>query len=304
MEQRKMGNTGLLVTLLGYGAMELRHVDERAAALLLNAVLDQGINYIDTSPDYGRSEEFIGEAVGHRRDEFILASKCGCNIDTTGKGITAQKHVWTRQKLTENIENSLRLLKTDHIDVWQLHGPFPNELPGGKSNDVIETMLELKRQGKVRAIGMSFKTGGKTDPSQLPSAYGFELAPFFLSWQVFDMIQIIYGGLERQNEDIIAAAARRGVGVVARGVARKYKPNYEEIFAQARLNELCEPGEAMNDFLVRFTLSHPDVSTLIIGTKNLDHLAANTRAASKCGLAGSTYAEAKRRLDAVGVVVG
>lgn len=304
METRKLGNTGLSVTALGYGAMELRHVDERTASVLLNAVLDGGINYIDTSPDYGPSEEFIGRAIAHRRSEFILATKCGCNIDAAGKGIPDQKHIWTREKLTQNIENSLRLLKTDHIDIWQLHGPFPKELPGGRSDEVIETMVELKRQGKVCAIGMSFKTGGKTDPSQSPSAYGFELTPFFLSWQVFDVIQIIYGGMERQNENIITAVARQGVGVVARGVTRKYKPNYAEIFAQARLNELCEPGETMNDFLIRFTQSHPGVSTLIIGTKSLDHLAANIHAARKGALPARTYAEAKRRLDAVGVASG
>ena len=159
MQKRKLGNTGLSITALGYGAMELRHVDEQAAARLLNAVLDGGINYVDTSPDYGPSEEFIGKAIAHRRNEFILATKCGCNIDATGKGILPQKHIWTRQKLTENIENSLRLLKTDHIDVWQMHGPFREELPGGKGDDVIETMLELKHQGKLRTIGVSFKTG-------------------------------------------------------------------------------------------------------------------------------------------------
>ncbi len=304
MEKRNQGNTGLAVTVLGYGAMELRQVDERSATLLLNAVLDGGINYIDTSPDYGPSEAFIGSAIAHRRHEYILASKCGCNIDAAGKGIASQKHLWTREKLIENIENSLRLLKTDHLDVWQLHGPFPEELPGGKRDDVILTMLDLKRQGKVGAIGMSFKTGGKTDPSQAPSAYGFELAPLFLSWQVFDMIQIIYGGLERQNENIIRAAAQRGVGVVARGVSRSYKPNYPDIFAHARLNELCEPGETMNDFLIRFTLTHPGVSTIIVGTKNPDHLAANIHAASRGVLADSIYAEAKRRMDAVGIVAG
>ncbi len=226
MQQRKLGNTGLSITELGYGAMELRHVDERAAARLLNVVLDGGINYIDTSPDYGPSEEFIGKAIGQRRNEFVLATKCGCNIDADGKGILPQKHIWTPLKLTDNIESSLRLLKTDHLDVWQMHGPTREELPGGKSDDAIETMLELKRQGKVRAIGISFHTGGKTDSSQLPSTYGFELAPHFLTWNVFDMIQIVYGGLERQNENIIASARKNGVGVVARGVTRKYKPNY------------------------------------------------------------------------------
>ncbi len=82
--------------------------------------------------------------------------------------------------MTENIESSLRRLKTDHLDVCSYTGHFRASCPR-KRDEVIETMLEFKRQGKVRAIGMSFKTGGKTDASQQPSEYGFELAPLFLS---------------------------------------------------------------------------------------------------------------------------
>ncbi len=302
MQTRPLGKTNLDVTVIGYGAMELRHVDPATGARLLNAALDGGIHYIDTSPDYGASEEFIGQAISHRRDEFVLASKCGCNIDDAGRGIPTLKHMWTRAKLTENIERSLRLLQTDHIDVWQLHGPFLQELPGGPRDDVIETMLECKRQGKVRAIGISFKTGGKTDPEQPPSGYG-SLAPAFLAWNVFDMVQIVYGGLELGNGHIIRAAASEGVGVVARGVARKYGPDYGEMFARARLNELGAPGESMTDFLIRLTLSHAGVSTLIIGTRNLDHLAANIRAANQGPLPAATYVEAQRRLAAIGVAV-
>ena len=83
---RTLGGTGAEVTILGYGAMELRgrpcgpEIADQDAGLLLNAVLDGGINLIDTSPDYGRSEELIGTCIGHRRDEFFLASKCGCPL--------------------------------------------------------------------------------------------------------------------------------------------------------------------------------------------------------------------------------
>src|SRR2546421_4985614 len=81
-----LGRTGLTVSKLGYGAMELRgpgawrgrKVDPETAGALLNTVLDSGINFIDTSPDYGASEELIGQHIAHRRDEFVLASKCGC----------------------------------------------------------------------------------------------------------------------------------------------------------------------------------------------------------------------------------
>ena len=82
IETRPLGNTGADVTILGYGAIELRGdprgpvIEDEAAGALLNAVLDEGINLIDTSIDYGRSEELIGRHVGHRRDEYFLASKC------------------------------------------------------------------------------------------------------------------------------------------------------------------------------------------------------------------------------------
>src|ERR1700749_1403350 len=84
---RTLGRTGAGVTVLGYGAMELRgrprgpEIADEDAGRLLNAVLDSGINVIDTSPDYGRSEELIGAHLAHRRDEFFLASKCGCLVD-------------------------------------------------------------------------------------------------------------------------------------------------------------------------------------------------------------------------------
>ena len=84
IELRTLGRTGLEVTTLGFGAMELRgqptgpDISDNDAGSLLNAVLDEGINFIDTSIDYGRSEELIGEFIAHRRSEYVLASKCGC----------------------------------------------------------------------------------------------------------------------------------------------------------------------------------------------------------------------------------
>src|ERR1700733_10940471 len=87
IDTRPLGRTGADVTILGYGAMELRGhprgpaIEDEEAGRLINAVLDGGINLIDTSIDYGRSEELIGRYLGHRRDEYFLASKCGCLIE-------------------------------------------------------------------------------------------------------------------------------------------------------------------------------------------------------------------------------
>ena len=102
LSRRILGRTGLEVTALGYGAMELRALEENEAEKILNAVLDAGINFIDTSIDYGRSEELIGRLIPHRRSEYFLASKCGC---VPG----GSDHVHTAENIRAGVENSLRL---------------------------------------------------------------------------------------------------------------------------------------------------------------------------------------------------
>ena len=119
-----LGRTGLEVTNLGYGAMELRRAAAQGTDVgdLLNRVLDSGINFIDTSPDYGPSEELIGEHLSSRRDEFYLASKCGCVVDGSSppaRGIPA--HEFTPETIRAGVEQSLRRMNTDHLDLVQFH---------------------------------------------------------------------------------------------------------------------------------------------------------------------------------------
>src|SRR5437762_4494129 len=101
--KRPFGKTGLSTTVLGYGAMEVRGpriwggrpVTEEQANTILNAVLDAGINFIDTANDYGRSEEFIGKYLSRRRSEFYIATKCGCNVVRKDENTDETPHVWT-----------------------------------------------------------------------------------------------------------------------------------------------------------------------------------------------------------------
>ena len=109
---RPLGRTGLPVTRLGYGAVELRNarpearrVTDAVADALLNAVLDAGINFIDTSPDYGLSEELIGRFIAHRRAEYYVASKCGCPLGVGGH------HSYTRENVIAAVEQSLRRIQ-------------------------------------------------------------------------------------------------------------------------------------------------------------------------------------------------
>ena len=107
LPRRQLGRTGLDATVLGYGAMELRgaprgrDISEGQAETILNAVLNAGINYIDTSIDYGLSEERIGRYIGHRRDEYFLASKCGCLVGASPAPRGERSpHVFTRENVT------------------------------------------------------------------------------------------------------------------------------------------------------------------------------------------------------------
>lgn len=300
MQTRLLGRTGMSVSVLGFGAMELKHMEERDAARLLHRVLDSGINYIDTSPDYGSSEAYIGKAIANRRAEFFLATKCGCNMQKNGR-LGDPKHIWDRKTLLRNIESSLELLRTDHIDVWQLHGAQPHELTGGVNEEALKAMLELKQEGTVRYIGISFKNGGPSDPLY-PSGYSFKGLQEFMSWGVFDVMQIVYGGLTRQNEIVIQKASDLGIGMVARGVVKKYRDNYDKLFETAGLDSLLDGGESQTDFLIRFALSHPGISTMIIGTKSHDHLQRNVQAAERGALSNDVYSRARNNLESIDIV--
>jgi aryl-alcohol dehydrogenase-like predicted oxidoreductase len=298
MEKRNLGKTNLDVTVLGHGAMEIRGpriwggrpVTDAQAETILNAVLDGGINFIDTAWDYGLSEEYIGKYISHRRDEYILASKCGCTwVDKGDHDETP--HVWTRANLRHNIETSLQRMKTDYIDIWQLHNPEPSQV---EAEDLPAFMKEIKKEGKVRHIAIS---------STLPHL------PVYLIWGVFETFQIPYSALERAHEQVIQQVADAGCGVIVRGGVARGEPGAGlggkdrwALFEKARLDELCAPGESRTAFLMRYTISHPGMDTTIVGTLIPEHLTENIKAAQAGPLSADVYQEAKRRLSAAGEV--
>lgn len=290
-----LGRTGLEVTRLGYGAMEVRGsriwsgrpVTDSEAETILNAVLDQGITFIDTANDYGRSEEYIGRYLSHRRDEFFLATKCGCTVVRKDEHTDETPHVWTRENLLRGLNESLSRMRTDYVDVMQLHNPSVEQCEQG---DLVSVLQEMKQEGKVRWLGIS-----STNPH----------IQTYIGWGVFDVFQIPYSALEREHEQAIQAAADSGAGVIVRGgVARGEpgqglgNPDRWSKWEAAKMDELLPEGETRTGFLLRFTLNHPGMSTNIVGTKNPAHLAENVAAAGRGPLPADVYAEAKRRLEA------
>jgi aryl-alcohol dehydrogenase-like predicted oxidoreductase len=294
---RELGRTGLQVTMLGYGAMELRgaprarDISEAQAETILNAVLDAGINYIDTSIDYGLSEERIGRCIGHRRDEYYLASKCGCLVGAppAPRG-ERNPHVFTRENIVAGVEQSLVRMKTDHLDVVQFHSsPSQQTLA---ENGAVEALLDLRSAGKVRFIGMS----GTFPHLQDHIAMG-----------VFDVFQIPYSAVEREHEAAITAASAAGAGIVIRGGAAKGAPSPEKRtgpqwnrWRQAGLDDVLQ-GMTPVEFVLRFTFSHPDMDTTIVGTVNPVHLEANLAALRQGPLPPDLYAEVKSRLTVAGL---
>jgi aryl-alcohol dehydrogenase-like predicted oxidoreductase len=200
LPKRELGRTRLQVTTLGYGSMELRgaprarDTTEAQAETILNAVLDAGINFIDTSIDYGVSEERIGRYISHRRSEYYLASKCGCLVGAPAVRGQTSPHVFTRDNIIAGVEQSLARMKTDHLDLVQIHiSPSKQVL---EENGAIDAVMELKHAGKVRFIGMSATLPHMKD---------------HIAMGVFDVFQVPYSALEREHEAIIAAAScRRG----------------------------------------------------------------------------------------------
>jgi aryl-alcohol dehydrogenase-like predicted oxidoreductase len=269
------------------GAPRARETTEAQAETILNAVLDAGINFIDTSIDYGVSEERIGRYISHRRSEYYLASKCGCLVGAPAVRGQTSPHVYTRDNIIAGVEQSLARMKTDYLDLVQFHiSPSKRVL---EENGAIDAVMELKQAGKVRFIGMSATLPHMTD---------------HIAMGVFDVFQTPYSAMEREHEAIIASAA--GAGIIIRGGAAKGAPSEGkqqglqwERWRNANLDNLLGDMTPM-EFILRFTFTNPDLDTTIVGTVNPEHLRANVEMARKGPLPPDLYAEAKRRLAAAG----
>ena len=261
---------------------------------ILHAVLDVGINYIDVAVDYGEAEEHIGRRIAGRRHEFFLACKCGCPLDVsrfspserTRYGTPLPRlHDYSRQHIIDAVDQSLRRMQTDYLDVLQFHFTPAKEVL--EREGAIQTLQDLKQTGKIRFLGVS---------SILPNLIDH------IQMGVFDVFQIPYSALQPEHEVAIAEAARAGGGIVIRGGVARGEPGAGHGWPtsgssgeQAQLDELLE-GMSATEFMLRFTITSPNIHTTIVGTLNPAHLQENVAAVLKGPLPAAMYHEAKRRL--------
>ena len=290
--RRQLGATGLEVTQLGYGSMGLRGpntwgvrvVDEENAEKILNLVLDAGINFIDTAPDYGVAEERIGRFVSPRRSEFYLATKCGCDYIQHEDHIEIM-HRWEKEVVERNVETSLKRMQTDYLDLLQFHGGDATTLT---ESGLIDQLLALKEQGMVKFIGVSSKLPNLED---------------LIDLRVFDTIQVPYSCLAPEHDALMQKANRLGIGVIVRGGvahggpdAEIQRPALNDVWNEAKLDEVVPDGVSRAEFILRATLSHSACDTTIVGTCNPQHLEENILAVQRSAFSAELLEEVRHRV--------
>lgn len=234
MQYVSLGSTGLQVSRLGFGGIPVQRIDQPRTRQLLEAAHKAGINYIDTARAYTVSEEWIGQALQQSglRDEFIIATKC--------RAITAEE-------MAEELNASLRSLRTDHIELYQFHNPSPEDFdriiaPGG----ALEALKSAHAVGIVEHIGVTAHL-----------AATFEKA---LACPDIETIMFPYNIVEQQGADLIARCKAAGKAFIA------MKPLAGGAIESGRL-------------AIRYTLANPGVTVVIPGMAELRELSQNVAAA-------------------------
>ncbi len=280
MHYRDFGKTGLRVSEIGLGCAPVGMQPDRDYSELLRRALDLGVNFYDTADFYSsyRSEEWLGKAFSAVRDKVIITTKFG-TIPGKGKDFSVVH-------MRRSLEDSLRRLRTDYIDVYQLHSPAPSVLDDGQ---LLEALRQVKRDGKVRYYGLSTEGGQR----------GLDA---IARWQV-DSVQITFNLFHQEPADrFFSEAQRRGVGVIVKspldsgilggdlspGKPRKLDDarerwGEEETVRRQRLFDevsfLAEgTGRTWSQAALQFVLSFAGVSTVIPGTTSVKHLEENVAA--------------------------
>ena len=254
------------VSILGFGGAEIGAETEPAtAARLLGSALDAGLNVIDTAECYQDSEELIGRAVGRRRQEYYLFTKCG-----HAQGFADAD--WDSDMMEKSIDRSLRRLRTDCVDLLQLHTCNEDMLRRG---EVIEVLKRARQAGKTRYIGYSGDGAA---------------ALCALTCGEFDTLQTSVNIADQQSLRLtLPVAAERGIGVIAKRPVANVAWRYDELPDNSYHQEYWRRLRALDyEFLngglasavsvaLRFTLAQPAVATAIVGTRNPDRWLENAR---------------------------
>lgn len=304
MESRLLGNTGLNVSVIGLGTWVMggwmwSGAEDRDSVAAIRRALELGVNLIDTAPIYGhgRSEEIVGRAIAEhgRREDVILATKVGLDWNAE------RTKVWrnsSRPRILGEIDDSLRRLRTDYIDVYQIHWPDPV----APFEESMQTLLELQRTGKIRFVGVSNFT-----PAQMRRCLA--VGPVHVAQPPYNLFE---RGIE---DDLLPFCREQGIGTLiysplCRGLLsgkyrgdEKFEPGDVRAFDPKftgnqfrgyvacvdRLKEVAvRYGKNVGQVAIRWCLDQPGVTVALCGARRPDQVEANV------GAAGWSLAERDR----------
>jgi len=276
MDYRKLGKTNLNVSVLGFGASPLGNVfdvaDEKEGTKAVHYAIDQGINFFDVSPFYGLTlaEERLGKALEGKRQDIFLATKCG--------RYGLEDFDFSYNRILRSIDESLKRLKTDYVDVLQLH-----DIEFGDKNQVLNEAIpavqKIKESGKARFIGI---TG-------LPVRYLAEIArqvdlDTVLSWAHYNLLE------DEINDELVPLSKEKGFGLMnaaplmQRILSDAPLPDWHRSpeavkNIQPRLLQLCDSyGVRLSDVAIKYAIDHPDIATTIVGMWETKHVEQNIKA--------------------------
>lgn len=268
MEKRQFGRTDMEVSLLGFGGAEIgfEGITEETVARLLKGALDAGLNVIDTGECYEGSEELIGKTVAERRGDYYLFTKCG-----HPRGIGSED--WSPDSLLASIERSLRRLRTDRLDLIQLHSCSESVLRKG---DAIAALQTAQEKGYARYLGYSGDS---------------QAARYAVECGAFDALQTSINIADQEAIDLVLPLAReKGMGVIAkRPIANaawkethkpiaSYHHTYWERLSKLHYDFIHDlPMEESIAHALRFALSVPGVHTAIVGTTKPERWGQNAK---------------------------
>ena len=233
MEYRTLGKTGLKISRLGFGGIPIQKIDEKGTKNLIDDLINEGVNFIDTARAYTVSEEYLGYALEGKRQNFVLATKSMAR---------------TKELMARDIDISLKNLRTDYIDLYQIHNPSPKDFEAVTAEGgALEALLEAKKEGKIGHIGVT-----------LHSVELFERA-VELDW--VETIMFPYNIVEAQGEELIKKCGEKNIGFIC------MKPLAGGAIDNATL-------------AIRFIMNNPCVDVVIPGMAEKKEISENVTAVS------------------------
>lgn len=282
MQKRYLGSTGIMVSEIAFGGVEIGlpygigvngeedMIPEKEAIRLLQTAVDKGFNFFDTARMYGVSENIMGKAFKHCRQDIVLATKCRHFRNAAG---VLPSDAEIRNLIHSSLRESLDALQTDYIDVYMLHQA---DLEILNRQVITDEMLRLKSAGVVRAIGVS--------------TYSVDETRKAIESDAWNVIQLPFNLMDQRQQTLFDFAAKSGIGIVVRSVLLKgllstrgtgLHPALHEVESHIKkYTRLLHNGTSLPETAVKFALSFPQVSAVLVGIDKESYLLESLRAAN------------------------